>query len=92
MLYLKKEVTEKQLLEYGFKRCRKPYDIFWYICIARGIKVIYTSPGNQIIVQDWEDNDPRIHNRPNCKYRSLRTAEDILYDLIVDGYVESKLV
>lgn len=92
MLYLKKEVTEEQLLEYGFKRCRKPYDIWWYICIARGIKVIYTSPGNQIMVEDWEDNDPRIHIRPNCNYRSSRIAEDVLYDLIVDGYAESKLV
>lgn len=44
------------------------------------------------MVEDWEDNDPRIHNKPNCNYRSSRIAEDVLYDLIVDGYAESKLV
>ena len=33
-------------------------------------------------MQDWEDNDPRIHSVPNCKYRDHRTAIDIVYQLI----------
>lgn len=33
-------------------------------------------------VSDWNKDDPRIHTRPNCKYRDYRDALDIIYDLI----------
>lgn len=33
-------------------------------------------------INDWKDDDPRIHNKPNCKYRDNRDTLDIVYDLI----------
>lgn len=38
---------------------------------------------------DWEKDDPRIHKRANCRYSDMRTALDILYQLIKDGMLES---
>lgn len=32
--------------------------------------------------QDWRDDDPRIHERPNCRYRSYIEPIDIIYQLI----------
>lgn len=36
-------------------------------------------------INDWKDYDPRIHKKPNCKYRDNREALDIVYDLIKAG-------
>ena len=33
-------------------------------------------------VNDWKDNDPRIHKDANCRYRDHRTYLDIIYELI----------
>lgn len=33
-------------------------------------------------VNDWIDNDPRIHKDANCRYRDHRTYLDIIYELI----------
>ena len=33
-------------------------------------------------VNDWIDNDPRIHKNANCRYRDHRTYLDIIYELI----------
>lgn len=33
-------------------------------------------------VNDWRDNDPRIHKDANCSYRDNRTYLDIIYELI----------
>lgn len=33
-------------------------------------------------VNDWKDDDSRIHKNPNCKYRDNRDSLDIIYDLI----------
>lgn len=43
--------------------------------------MIFVSPEVLDII-NWDDNDERIHNNPNCKYRDNRTYFDILYDLI----------
>ena len=32
--------------------------------------------------QDWRDDDPRIHERPKCRYRSYTEPIDIIYQLI----------
>ncbi len=34
------------------------------------------------MIEDWRKDDSRIHTKPNCRFRSDRTAIDILYDLI----------
>ena len=88
MLYIKENVTEEQLKKHGFIKCKKPYSGY-YLCISRGIKMIFI--GNGIYIDEWKYDDPRIHKRPNCKYRSLKTDIDVIYDLIVDGLVESRL-
>ncbi|WP_050638462.1 hypothetical protein [Candidatus Stoquefichus sp. SB1] len=88
MLYLKKNVTEKQIKKYGFKRCRKPYNELFYLCIARGVQVIFIGDG--IFVQHWMNDDPRIHSRPNCKYKDDREVLDVIYDLITDGLIERR--
>lgn len=33
-------------------------------------------------VNDWSNNDPRIHKDANCGYRDHRTYLDIIYELI----------
>jgi hypothetical protein len=33
-------------------------------------------------VNDWINNDPRIHKDANCRYRDHRTYLDIIYELI----------
>lgn len=88
MLYIKEDVDKKELKKYGFKKCKKPYNMLYYLCVARGIQVIYIGDG--IFVQDWEEGDPRIHERPNCRYRSNDTVADILFDMIKDGIVEKR--
>lgn len=37
---------------------------------------------------DWKDDDPRIHLKPNCKYRDDRIYLDILYELIKADMIE----
>ena len=80
---LKPKVDIKEFEEYGFKKCKSPYDKSncYYLCVARDTKMIFVSPVLYEIVE-WEDDDPRIHKRPNCRYRDIRTALDITYDLI----------
>lgn len=41
-------------------------------------------------VNDWNDDDPRIHKKPNCRYRDKRTYLDIIYELIKAGMLKSK--
>ena len=88
MLYIKEDVKEQAMEKYGFKKCKKPYNMLYYLCIAKGVLVIYIGEG--IFVQHWEDDDPRIHKRPNCRYRSDDTVIDILFDMIQDGFVVKK--
>lgn len=67
--------------QYGFKKCKKPYDNCYYRCFARGIKMMFLSK-YMIDIIDWKDDDPRIQSRANCLYRDTRTAEDYLCELI----------
>ena len=39
-------------------------------------------------INDWWGEDPRIHKRPNCRYRDQRTALDITYELIKADMLE----
>ena len=74
--------------EYGFKKCKKPYDNCYYRCFARGIKMMFLSK-YMIDIIDWKDDDPRIHSRANCLYRDTRIAEDYLCELIQLGIVDT---
>ena len=79
---LKPKVNVEEFKKFGFKKCKgcKELDLY-YLCIARDSKVIFVSP-TMIDIQKWEHDDPRIHDRPNCMYRDIRTTLDILYLLI----------
>jgi hypothetical protein len=74
--------------QYGFKRCKKPYDNCWYRCFARGVKMMFLSK-YMVDIIDWKDDDPRIHSRANCLYRDTRMAEDFLCELIQLGVVDT---
>lgn len=77
------KVDIKEFEKFGFKLCkgiRKGAQCY-YLCVARGNKFIFVSPVC-FMVEDWRKDDSRIHTKPNCRFRSDRTAIDILYDLI----------
>lgn len=40
-----------------------------------------------VSILDWEDNDSRIHAKPNCKYNDQRTALDIVVELAIYGLI-----
>ena len=72
--------------KFGFKKCKKPYNSCYYLCISRGKKMLFLSP-QTFMINDWNKNDPRIHKDANCYYRDIRTAEDILVQLVQCGMV-----
>lgn len=76
-------VDIKEFEKLGFKPCRRTTknSKCYYLCVARGCKLIFVS-SICFDIQDWKKDDPRIHKKPNCKFRDNRTAEEILYDLI----------
>ena len=39
-------------------------------------------------INPWSDDDPRIHERANCRYKDQRTALDITYELIKADLLE----
>ena len=63
------KVPAKEFVKYGFKKCKgfKGYDGY-YLCVARGCKVIFITDV-LLNVANWQDDDKRIHKRPNCRYR-----------------------
>ena len=66
--------------EYGRSGC-------YYLCVARGCKILFLSRSYFDII-DWNDDDPRIHERANCRYKDQRTALDITYELIKADLLE----
>ena len=77
--------------EFGFKKCVGEYgkSECYYLCISRGIKMLFVS-NSCFDVNNWKDDDPRIHKKPNCRYRDKRTYLDIIYELIKAGMLKSK--
>ena len=65
----------------GFKKCKKPYDMCYYLCFSRGVQYIFLSPAMIDIVK-WQDNDTRIHKKANCRYKDKRTAIEFMCELI----------
>lgn len=80
---LRPNCDAKEFKKYGFKRCKGiPKDAeCYYLCVSRGHKMLFVS-NVCFAVNEWEDDDPRIHTRANCKYRDNRDILDIIYDLI----------
>lgn len=61
------KVKAKEFEKFGFKKCKGEYGKSGchYLCVARGSKMLFLS--NVIFdVNDWRDNDPRIHKDANC--------------------------
>lgn len=68
---------------FGFKRCKgidKKCECY-YLCVSRGAKMLFVSDV-MFDVNDWNDDDRRIHKNANCRYRDNRTYLDIIYELI----------
>lgn len=73
------KVKAKEFAKYGFKRCKDiPRGECYYLCVARGCKMIFVSDICFDII-DWEEDDPRIHKRANCREHCawLKTEKDI---------------
>ena len=70
----------------GFKKCKKPYNMCYYLCFARGVQYIFLI-SKMLDINKWEDNDPRIHKKANCRYRDGRTALEFMCELVKKGYV-----
>lgn len=87
MLRPKVDMTEFE--KFGFKKCKNiDKDLnCYYLCVSRGMKMIFVSD-MVYMINDWTDDDYRIHKRPNCRYRDLRTALDITYELIKADMLE----
>lgn len=73
----------KEFEKFGFKKCKGEYGKqgCYYLCVARGVKMLFVSDV-YFGVNDWDNNDPRIHKKANCRYRDNRTYLDIIYELI----------
>lgn len=77
------KVKASEFKKFGFKRCKGiPKELeCYYLCIARGKKMLFVSDVC-FCINDWDENDSRIHKKANCRYRDRRTALDIIYELI----------
>ena len=84
-------VPVKEFKKFGFKKCVGEYgkSECYYLCVARGTKMLFVS-NKYFDVNAWRDDDPRIHKKPNCRYRDKRTYLDIIYELIKAGMLKSK--
>ena len=89
---LQPKVKAKEFAKYGFKRCRgiPAASECYYLCVARGCKMLFVSDVC-FAVNDWTENDPRIHKQANCRYRDERDWLDIVYLLIKNNMLRSTL-
>lgn len=83
---IKPIVDIKEFEKAGFKKCRKPYDSCYYLCVSRGIQMIFLSPVMIDIIK-WKNDDPRIHKKANCRYRDRRTALEIVVEMAQKGMI-----
>lgn len=79
-------VDMKEFEKIGFKKCKKPYNMCYYLCFARGIQYIFLSPV-MVNICKWQDGDPRIHKHANCRYRDKRTALDFIVELVKNNMI-----
>ena len=71
---------------YGFKKCKGEYgkNNCYYLCVSKGCEMIFISPV-MIDILPWRDDDPRIYKNANCKYKDIRTALDIVCEMVEYG-------
>lgn len=88
---LKPKVKAREFERFGFKRCKGiPKELeCYYLCVTRGCKMLFVSD-SYFGVNDWDKNDPRIHKDANCRYKDMRTALDIVYELIKADMLKSE--
>lgn len=86
------KVKASEFKKFGFKRCKCiPKELeCYYLCVAVGNKMLFVND-SFFDVMDWNDDDPRIHTRPNCRYSDMRTGLDIVYELIKADMLKSDL-
>ena len=89
---LKPKVKASEFIKYGFKHCKGiPRQAeCYYLCVAKGCKMLFVSDV-YFDVFDWDEKDPRIHKNANCRYRDVRTALDIIYELIKADMLKSEM-
>lgn len=80
---LKLNCEAKEFEKFGFVRCKGiPKECeSYYLCVSRGCKMLFVS-NVCFMINDWKEDDPRIHKKPNCRYKDNRDVLDIIYDLI----------
>lgn len=89
MLKIKDNVELKELEKYGFYSYKVTRSITnWYRCFAHGCKLILINSLRELLIQDWQEGDQRIHAQPKCHYRDRTSYDEVLYDLITAGLVE----
>ena len=79
-------VDIKEFEKIGFKMCKKPSGRCYYLCFARGVQYIFLSP-KMIDIVNWDDNDPRIHKKANCRYRDRRTALEFIVEMAKNNMI-----
>ena len=89
---LRPKVNAKEFEKFGFKKCRKPYGYneCYYLCVSRGVKMLFVSDVC-FAVNDWKEDDPRIHKNANCRYSDQRDWLDVVYQLIKADMLESDI-
>ena len=79
---LKPKVNVEEFKKFGFKKCKGCSLLpIYYLCVAKDSKFLFVSHV-MFDIQDWKNDDKRIHKKANCRYRDHRTSTDILYQLI----------
>ena len=84
MLKLTKPIETYE--EYGFKKCKGEHgkNNCYYLCVSKGCEMIFISTV-MIDILPWRDDDSRIHKNANCKYKDIRTALDIVCEMVEYG-------
>lgn len=76
---LKPKADVKKFEEYGFKPCKgtTKESQCYYLCVSRGCKMLFVSPAI-FDVNEWRDDDTRIHKKANCRYMQHRVTQRVL--------------
>lgn len=74
---------------FGFKPCKgiSRDKKCYYLCLSKDSTLFFVSP-EIFCMEPWEDDDPRVHKRSNCKYRDKRTFIVVLFELINAGMLK----
>lgn len=56
----------------------------------KGLKMLFVSDVC-FAVNDWKDDDQRIHKNANCRYSDQRDYLDVIYQLIKADMLESDI-